>query len=150
MEDREIFKREMQKLAAAFPHEEIGEVTYQVFWEDLEEFPLDVVLKVLIWARRKLGWFPKIRDVRERAFDLVGSMPTDAPQIEDKREEGPFVDPEEVRRFIASLDQIGGHIRVSSSHLERGSPVLKGKEAKRFEGSRQKAKERAKRMGWGS
>ena len=75
--------------------------------------------------------------------------PTDAPRIEDKRDEERFADPEEVRRFVASLDRRGIAKPVPEAEPEeRGSPVLKGREARRFEGSRQKAKEKAKGMGW--
>jgi hypothetical protein len=67
-QDKKVFIVEMAKSGEAVG-ESPSEARIEVYFEELTDFPLEVVIAALKQARREMKWFPKIPELRDYCND---------------------------------------------------------------------------------
>ncbi len=69
-QDKKLFIVEMAKTGEAVG-ESPSEARIEVYFEELADFPLEVVVASLKQARREMKWFPKIPELRDYCNDQM-------------------------------------------------------------------------------
>lgn len=72
--DRKIFFAELGALGEVM-NESLSEVKAKIYFEDLSDYPIEVVVQALRTARKEFRWFPRIKDLRELCHEIFSSMP---------------------------------------------------------------------------
>ncbi len=67
-QDKKMFIVELAKTGEAVG-ESPSEARIEVYFEELIDFPLEVVIKALKQARKEMKWFPKIPELRDYCSD---------------------------------------------------------------------------------
>lgn len=67
-QDKKLFIVELAKTGEAVG-DSPSEARIEVYFEELTDFPLEVVIKALKRARREMKWFPKIPELRDYCND---------------------------------------------------------------------------------
>ena len=69
-QDKKVFIVELAKTGEAVG-ESPSEARIEVYFEELTDFPLEVIIKALKQARREMKWFPKIPELRDYCNDQM-------------------------------------------------------------------------------
>jgi|GEM_PF-6558250 len=118
--DKKPFFAELGALAEVM-NESLTELKARVYFEDLSDYPIEVVIKALRIARKEFRWFPRIKEIRDLCNDIVSSMPRQTipedhrlPERIELSEEERQASKERIRRLIEEFRTKLGIVDSSS------------------------------------